>query len=95
MRKHDLVEVAVATRPGAIFLFASPAPPAQENLDLCMAITFQRREKASHNVSKRLPKTEPEYQNADYADIVLSSILNVFCMDLDAKGTRNVHTKLQ
>ena len=91
-RKRDNLEVPVAPRYGGIPLFASPALLIQENLDLLMATRCQRHGEAVHNVSNRLPKTEPEPKKRRLSRMLLSSsIFDVFWIDFDAKGTRNVH----
>ena len=78
-RKRGILETPVAPRHGEIIFFASPGPPAQENLALLMAISSQRREKAVQNLFKRLPKTEPGHKKHRLSQILLSSsILNVF-----------------
>ena len=71
-RKRGILETPVAPRHGEIIFFASPGPPAQENLALLMAISSQRREKAVQNLFKRLPKTEPGHKKTQtFADLAL------------------------
>ena len=79
-RKRDNLEVPVAPRYGGIPLFASPALLIQENLDLLMATRCQRHGEAVHNVSNRLPKTEPEQKQKRRLSRMLlsSSIFDVF-----------------
>ena len=64
MKKHDVLEVPVAPRPGEIL-----ALRVQENLDLLMALTFQRHEEAAHNTSTKLPKTELEPRKQTFPDV--------------------------
>ena len=90
-RKRGDLEVPVAPRHCGIPLFASPALLSQENLDFLMATRCQRHGEAVHNVSNRLPKTEPEQKKRRLSRMLLSSpIFNVFWIDFDAKGARDV-----
>ena len=73
-------------------LVASPALLIQENLDLLIAITFQRHEEAVHNVEKGCQKQNRNIQKRRLSRMLLSSsIFDVFWTDFDAKGTRHVH----
>ena len=62
VRKRDVPAAPVDPRHGGIPICLSPGPPAQGTLDLLMAVASQKNEKAAHNASERLPKTEPEQQ---------------------------------
>ena len=81
----------MATRPGEILLFASPGLLAQENLDLLMAITFQRHEEAAHNSSKKIPKLELEQKRRMISEVLLSATIFIaFWTNFEARGRRNV-----
>ena len=62
--------------------FASPGPPAQENLALLMAISSQRREKAGKGCRepvRKATKKKPGHKKIRLLQILLSSsILKVF-----------------
>ena len=77
-RKRGILETPVAPRHDEIIFFASPGPPAQENLALLMAISAQRRKKAVQNLFKSYQKKLGHEKHRRSQILLSSSIWNVF-----------------
>ena len=82
----------VVPRPSEILLLSSPGPLAQESLDFLITITSQRHEEAAYNMSKKLPKPEPEQKQHRLPQMLLpSSILIVW---ISTQKVPAMYTKL-
>jgi hypothetical protein len=70
-RKRGILETPVAPRHGEIIFFASPGPPAQENLALLMAISSQTRKGGPELVQKTTKNRARKQKTQTFADLAL------------------------
>ena len=81
-----------APDPVRYYLLPVQGPRLKKNIDFLMAMTSQRHENAANDVSKRLPRLEPEHKKYSLSQIMLSrSTFNGFSKEFDGKAARQVH----